>query len=513
MKRNSYTLLLVFFTALMLGSCTKDFESINTDPTKGDNIDPGQQLAAAAYYLNGGRETGYPNLYLFMPRVQYIGGSWGMRTGSKYIRDDFYNERPWEIFYGKSIKQLADMITRCKDDASLVNYVAAGRILKVYIFSILTDCYGDVPYKQAGMAYYDKIYTPVYNTQQEIYSDFFQELAAANDQFDATKVPIGNDIVFQGSIDKWKRLGNTLRLRLGMRLSKIDPATAAKEVQAAVAAGVMKTSDDNFKVIHENFNFPDLRGNGLSQALQEDQTYNYTLGCSTFVDYMKKENDPRLSAIFINRDADGNDITALTNYITLPPGLYWWDAWGDYTAANGTVIPHGNKFCKINTPFYQFQASFLHVGYAETEFLLAEAAARKWTGDDANAHYQAGIRAAMKQLEMYPGMTPINGQLVDDFVTAHALDANKALEQINMQKWVALFPNGYEAFANQRRSGYPVLATIEDVGNESETGLKPFKRLFYPGTEAYNNTANYQDALNRIGGKNDWMKPVWWDKQ
>ena len=513
MKRNNYTLILVFFTALVLGSCTKDFDSINTDPTKGNSIAPGQQLAAAAYYLNGGRETGYPNLYLFMPRVQYICGSWGMRTGSKYIRDDFYNERPWEIFYGKSIKQLADMITRCKDDASLVNYVAAGRILKVYIFSILTDCYGDVPYKQAGMAYYDKLYTPVYNTQQEIYTDFFQELTAANNQFDAAKDPISNDIVFQGSIDKWKKLGNSLRLRLGMRLSKIDPGTAAKEVQAAIAGGVMKGNEDNFKLIHENFNFPDLRGNGLSQALQEDQTYNYTLGDSTFVEYLKREKDPRIGAFFINRDAAGNDITATTNYNPVPSGQYWWDDWKDSTFPNGKTIPQGNKFCKINTPFYQFQASFLHMGYAEVELLLAEAAARKWTADDANAHYQQGIRAAMKQLEMYPGMAPIDGQLVDNFVTAHTLIPDSALKQINMQKWVALFPNGYEAFANQRRSGFPVLANIVDVGNESETGKTPFKRLFYPGTEAYNNTANYQDALKRIGGKNDWMKPVWWDKQ
>ncbi|SEW42915.1 SusD/RagB family nutrient-binding outer membrane lipoprotein [Chitinophaga arvensicola] len=513
MKRNNYTLVLVFFTTLLLGSCTKDFESINTDPTKGDNIDPGQQLAAAAYYLNGGRETGYPNLYLFQPRVQYIGGSWGMRTGSKYIRDDFYNERPWEIFYGKSIKQLADMIERCKNDGKVVNYVAAGRILKVYIFSLLTDCYGDIPYKDAGLAYYNKTYTPAYNTQQEIYMDFFKELTEANAQFDDTKAPIGNDIVFQGSIAKWKKLANSLRLRLGMRLSKIDPATAAKEVQAAVTAGVMKTADDNFKMIHENFNFPDLRGNGLSQALQEDQTYNYTLGCSTFVNYLKGENDPRLPAIFINKDAAGNDITAKTNYFTLAPGLYWWDNWGDFTAADGTVIPHGAKFTKINAPFYQLNAPFLHMGIAETEFLLAEAASRNWIADDANTHYQLGIRAAMKQLELYPGMTPINGTLVDNFVAAHTLTPAKALEQINMQKWVALFPNGYEAFANQRRSGFPVLAAIEDVGGESETGMKPFKRLFYPGTEAYNNTANYQDALKRIGGKNDWMQPVWWDKQ
>ncbi len=95
----------------------------------------------------------------------------------------FSNDRIWEIFYGKSIKQLVDLIERCKQDTSLVNYVAAARILKVYIFSIITDTYGDVPYSEAGMAYYGKVYTPRYDRQQGIYHDLFRELADAVAQF------------------------------------------------------------------------------------------------------------------------------------------------------------------------------------------------------------------------------------------------------------------------------------------------------------------------------------------
>lgn len=509
MKLSRIFLLLTFIVA----SCTKDFEELNTDPTKGSSIAPGQQLTAAAYYLTGGRETGYPNLYLFLPGVQYVNGSWGMRSGTKYIRDDFYNERAWEIFYGKSLKQLTDMLERCREDEELVNYIAAGRILRVYIFSILTDCYGDIPYSQAGLAYYNKVYTPVYDKQEDIYKDFFKELDEAVLQFDASRQAIANDIVYDGVISKWKKLANSLRLRLAMRLSKIDAATAAAEAKLAIDGGLMESNDDNFKMIHESYNFPDLRGNGMSQALSEEYVYQYTIGCNTFVDYLKAENDPRLAAFFVNKDAEGNDITSKTNYLSIRPGLYWWDEWADFVADDGTVIPQANKFCVLNAPFYQLNASFLHMGYAETAFLLAEAIARGWATGDANTHYQNGIRAAMKQLEMYPGMTALNQQLVDDFVTAHTLDNTAAVEEINMQKWVALFPNGYEAFANQRRTGYPVLSAVEDVGGESETGRKPFKRLFYPGTEAYNNTVNYQEALNRIGGKNDWMVPVWWDKQ
>ncbi len=163
---------------------------------------------------------------------------------------------------------------------------------------------------------------------------------------DASQNPVGNDIVYNGNIDQWKRLANSLRLRLGMRLSRIDAATARNEVQAAIAGGVMQDGRDNFLVIHENAAYPDLRGNGYAQALLEEQTYLRTIGCSAFVNYLKREKDPRLGMLFVNRDDKGKDITALTNYLSIAPGLYWWDERADYTAPDGTVIPHNNKYCR-----------------------------------------------------------------------------------------------------------------------------------------------------------------------
>ncbi|WP_298733631.1 SusD/RagB family nutrient-binding outer membrane lipoprotein [uncultured Chitinophaga sp.] len=509
--KHRHLLRILLFAGLLPYACTRNFDAINTDPLRGKDIAPGQQLSAAAYYLNGGRETGYPNLFLFQPAVQYINGAEDMRAGSKYIRDDFANDRIWEIFYGKSIKQLTDLVERCRQDTALVNYVAAARILKAYIFSIITDTYGDVPYSEAGLAYYGKIYTPRYDRQQDIYQDLFDELAAAAAQFNPSQQALDNDIVYKGNIDQWKRLANSLRLRLGMRLTRIDAAMARKQVMAAIAGGVMHHHSDNFLVIHENAAYPDLRGNGYAQALQEAQTYLRTIGCSTFVNYLKREKDPRLGAFFVNRDEKGKDITAYTHYLPIPPGLYWWDERADYTASDGTIIPHNNKYCVISPPFYQLEAPFLHLSYAEVQFLLAEAAVRGWYNGNAQTLYRQGIRAAMQQLENYPGMQAISPQTIDSFVAAHPLLAENALEEINMQKWVAFFPNGYEAYANQRRSGWPVLAPITDIGGESETGGRIFRRLFYPSAEAYTNTRHYREAVDRMGGKDDWLQHVWWD--
>ena len=145
-------LLLVVF-----GSCTQNFNSINTDPTKGSTIAAGQQLTGAAYYLDGGRAVCYANLYVLQPFVQYLTGPWGMRAGGKYIRTT-YPDAVWTTFYGQSIKQLVDLIERNKSDSSQVNYIAAARILKVYIFSLLTDLYGDIPYSQAGEGYYSGVH-------------------------------------------------------------------------------------------------------------------------------------------------------------------------------------------------------------------------------------------------------------------------------------------------------------------------------------------------------------------
>ena len=508
--KKNYLPIVLLLLFILANSCTKNFDTLNTDPTKGSSIAPGQQLTGASYYLDGGRAVVYANLYVLQPFVQYMSGPWGMRGGSKYIRTT-YPDAIWTTFYGQSIKQLVDLIERNKADSAVVNYIAAARIMKVYIFSLLTDLYGDIPYSQAGLGYYQSIYTAKYDKQQAIYTDFFSELDQAVKQFDAAKDAIDNDIVYNGNIDQWKRLANSLRLRLAMRLTKVDLATAETQAKAAIAGGLMQSADDNFKMIHEAYAYPDLRGNGYAQALQESDTYLYSAGASTFVNYLKQNNDPRLPCYFVNQDANGTDITSLTHYISIDPGLYWWDNWGDFIAGDGTDIPQANKFSTINRSFKELQSSFLHMGYAEVQFLLAEAAYRGWASN-ASQYFQNGISAAIDQLNMYPDMTPVSASDKASYIAAHPLDAGKEIQEINEQKWVALFPNGYEAYANYRRTGYPVLGAITDVGLESETnGVLP-RRLFYPASEAYDNAANYNAALQDLGGSDNWLKSVWWDK-
>jgi len=297
--KKSYLPIVLLLLFILTSSCTKNFDSLNTDPTKGSSIAPGQQLTGASYYLDGGRAVAYANLYVLQPMVQYMSGPWGMRGGSKYIRTT-YPDAIWTTFYGQSIKQLVDLIERNKADPALVNYIAAARIMKVYIFSLLTDLYGDIPYSQAGLGYYLSIYTAKYDKQQAIYTDFFSELDQAVKQFDAAKDGIDNDIVYNGNIDQWKKMANSLRLRLAMRLTKVDVAMAETQAKAAIAGGLMESADDNFKMIHEAYAYPDLRGNGYAQALQESDTYLYSAGASTFVNYLKQNNDPRLPCYFVN---------------------------------------------------------------------------------------------------------------------------------------------------------------------------------------------------------------------
>lgn len=507
MKRYRWNILMI----LLLSSCTAGFEKINTDPKTKDSIPPGEQLTAAAYFMDGGREMGYPDLYIFQPMVQYLTGAEDMSRGGKYIRDEFYNNCMWENLYGKSLKQLVDLLENHKSDSALVNYLAAARILRVYVFSLLTDTYGDIPYSQAGLAYYNKIYTPEYDKQSDIYTNFFKELAEATAQFNPSREGIANDIVYNGDLDKWKRLAGSLRLRLAMRLTKVNAITAREQVRAALAAGVMQSADDNFRMLHDNYAYPDLRGNGYAQALLEDNVRQWVRGCSTFVEYLKAEKDPRLPTFFVNKDAGGKDITTITNYLSMKPGMYYWDDQEEYVSPEGVVIAAADKYCVLNQPFYQLDAPFLHMGYAEVAFLQAEAAARGWIPDDANNWYQIGIRAAMDQLKLYAEIGYIPDDTATAFVRAHRLTPGREIEQINMQKWVALFPNGFEAYANQRRSGYPVLAPITDMGNESQTDGIPPRRLFYPSTEAFSNTVHYQEALDRMGGTDDWLQHVWWD--
>ncbi|RYU91704.1 SusD/RagB family nutrient-binding outer membrane lipoprotein [Mucilaginibacter terrigena] len=529
---NKIIILLLTVTTVLV-SCKKfeDFGDLNTDPTKSSNLDPVNQLVLTQLRFSGELTINErTSIIMTMPLVQQIGGAYYTRYGFEYVKNRQYMSELWELGYPNDVLNIVDAVERSAKDPLKNNLNAMCRIMKVYIFARMTDLYGDIPYKQAGKGYLSGVVRPEFDSQKDIYDDFFKELTEASAQLDASKDNVSADIFYQGNIAAWKKFANSLHLRLAMRLSKIDPDKAKAEVQAAYAAGVFTSADDNCITRHADVqnSYADIRGNGVSVAINQYPDEGRPRICNTFLKAMSDANDPRLQYIardyWVNPDKPSErvDVTeqvkAQVGIIGVGPGKYNYD---DFLGAinvdlgGGRIVQVPNNGQKVQLANWMItnDAPYFHITYAETELLLAEASQR-WSlslGADAKTHFGNGVSAAMKQLALFKGGPVITDTQIANFKTDNPLAPGAELKAIDTQLWIALLLNGPEAYANWRRTGFPVLAPA--ITGESTATTTP-RRFEYPLTETEQNATNINKAIAAIpGGVDDWTARVWWDKQ
>jgi hypothetical protein len=533
MKTLKYLSLIVFILAFQ--SCTKDLQTLNEDPAGFTQIDAGYQLTTVQAGLSGDREdTWRYDLGIASPMIQHLGGSWWTQHGGMYQvveKSHWYSH--WETTYPRELKNIQDIVDKTANDPEQVNMNAAARILRVYIYAKLTDMYGDIPYSEAIKGFTERKFLPKYDKQEDIYADFFKELDEATKSLDASKAAISGDLFYNGNIDKWRKFGNSLRLRLGFRLTKVNLQEAQKQVEAAIAGGVMTSNSDITMTKHMPISYGggDLRGNGRSQVFKNEPVSAGFRLVSTLVDFMNNSNDPRLTIYggtylgdgIIGVSSNVIDITDDIEHIGTTPGAMAWNEWSDYgdiTDKNGNVlyVGHNFKFMQPSKYVSALDAPYFHFTYAEVEFLKAEAAARGWAGlSNPKDHFEKGVQASCEMMSFYPGAPAISQAQIDGLLQTYAAfptDFEGIMEAIHGQMWVNFFLNGEEAYANYRRTGYPVLVPFTSVEwySSGTNGVMP-RRFFYPESEAIQNPTNLQEALDRIGGKNDWLKRVWWDKE
>ena len=521
--------------AFTVSSCDDGFGDLNVNPTQSPDLEPAFQLTYNLTWLSTNRyEHWRTNFILTSCFIQHTAQTAGYFEGDKYTYGiPSYNAALWDAAYTREIKNLVDLIDRTKDDPSNANVYNAARITFVYAMSRMTDLYGDVPYFQAGRGAIDREFFPAYDEQSAIYADMLSTLASAVSGFDdGATVP--GDIFFGGDVAKWKKWGNSLRLRLGMRLSKVDAGTAQSEVSGAISGGVMESNDDIAMMTHN-----DQYSNGNSDVFAADKGMRLS---KTFTDMMISMGDPRLpifGAIYMDQatldtysipnavaapndnspvsfmvvDATSGD-NILANFMTDPTGLDGLPN-GTFGADLGDkekdrfIAPNYENLLPRNVPY-------LHQTYAEVEFLLAEAAVRDWGGSDAKTHYENGLRAMVEQMSLFPGSSAsiVAAANIDEFVTNNsngfeALSKDDQLKKIGEALWSSLYLDGYEAFAHWRRTGYPELVPVNADGNV--TGGTIPRRCHYPQSEAGNNKDNYLSAIGRMSDGDSYTSRVWWD--
>jgi hypothetical protein len=417
------------------------------------------------------------------------------------------------------VQNIVEVVTHTKTDTAQQNLYNIARIFKAFMFQRMTDMYGDCPYSQAGQGYLLGITAPVYDKQQAIYTDLLNELGDAASKLNVSVNTLKDaDLVYAGDAAKWKRFAYSEMVRVAMRLSKVDPTTAQKWVQAAVTGGVFTGNSDNAILKHQaaapNGAGSQVADGSGSVLAQIDNSAAHL--SKTFVDYLNATHDPRLSyfaTLIVDPSvlSDLGDNTA-SNQLGQPNGF---DVGGGATDISHASNWPGNqsKYSYVNRNTYsRTDAPTFFLTYAETEFLLAEAAQRGWiTGTSAATFYTNGVKGAMDQMGQVAkvGAAPATID-VNTYLAANPLTVGSELQIINNQYWVASFMDETEAWANWRRSGFPVLTPVNYPGNA--TGGTVPRRYVYSTVEAAANAANYNAAVSGLANGDKMTSRVWWDK-
>ena len=556
---------------LSTAACSDSYmEKLNTDDSKGSSIEPSAQLTTALLQTYG--DFGMMDTYrsYITGFTQHFAGGWNVSNygGSVHAQDD-QMRLVWDQLYGVSIKNIVDAIANSEDKP---NTNAALRIHRVYLMAMLTDIYGDLPCSEAGLGFISGIAYPKYDTQEEIYDFFFKELAECVDQLCTGSDHIGGDVTsMSGDAAAWRKYANTLRMRYAMRISEVNPTKAQEEFEKALnaAGGYITSSADDAYVIYTDGKFTlydgsrdlDFRVNALGEILYGQDPTSPTFVSSTFFNILQDNNDPRLYRIcrhYINTkrsetkpDREWNidvtdeviDYLDRANDVEHPcdPGAAWWNNWVNAPAV--TEIPtlermislypeagfDGSNFpARMMRPFLSIDFEMPDrpgalINSAEVEFLLAEAKLNGWNvSGSVEEHFKAGVKASIKwmndhYLQVADKISDAEiSTFIDGLINAGVLETN-AKEAINTQAWILHMMNPSEAWANLRRSDYPVLqdrtklAKFESDFTYDDNNLQTPTRLRYPILENQYNSANYKTAVERLGGSDDWHKRLWWD--
>lgn len=449
---------------IWLAGCQKDLERTNINPNEPTTVQPD-------YLLSNGIKSNVDT---------YWGSDATMETTLLYVQywakiqypePDTYKpattniQNVWNNFYAQGITDFTKL-AELGDTLHNPNYKAVGIIMRSWIFQVLTDLYGDIPYTQAGKI--DQYLTPVYDSQKVVYKGLLAELKGAVSIISPADNPIQGDSLLANNMNGWKKFANGLRSRIALRLADRDPE-AAKAVFAELAAEgnfLFTASDREAKLNY--LTSPNQNPVGRNRETRNDYRISKTV-----VDRLKALNDPRLS-IYAALPADTNTYVGVTNGLS-----------ADSASRLGFT-----KTSDVGAVFTATQAPAFVFTYAEQLFILAEAAQRNLISGNAADLYAQAIRASFKQYG-------ITGAQVDTYLAqpAVAYDASNYKKSIGEQKWLALFSEGLEAFAEWRRLDYPQLTpAYAGVLN----GKMPL-RLTYPSSEQALNGANYKAAVARQG--------------
>lgn len=516
----------LLFCSLVFGvlfGCTKDFDSINTDTNSLSSVGSNEYPYMFSYALM--TPTLSPdNFEVGEGTIASVYSQYFSQAAHSFPTDRYVVVQPWmpavwNPVYINAAPQLKTIMSNT-DPQSAENALAS--IWWVWMFHRITDYFGPVPYFEAASGKT----SVAYSSQESIYNDFFQRLASA---VDVLKKHIGEkpfgqyDLVYGKKADPvsaWIKFANTLRLRLALRVSKVSPALAKGEAEAAVAAGVMESiGDDAYmpknKVIYNEFN-------GLAVTAGWDDIRMSAAMASVLIGY----SDPRLSVYFQPAVATGK-------YSGVRNGLFTSEKIIDinsrlFNSNLGTRWTYWDLNINDWKTNYDVPQDIMHA--AEAYFLKAEGVLNNWNmgGGTSQSYYEMGIKTSMEQWGITNAATVnnyiqstatptalndyFNSPAVNDYPIKWSADATMQRKQVAQQKWLAVFPDGMEGWAEVRRSGLPELYHIIHSENPDIQPSQFIRRMTFLATEVQTNSAAVTNGVQLLNGPDKVTTPLWWDK-
>lgn len=506
-----FSILTIF--SILSYSCTKDYEEINTDKTTiataGDAEIPFLFSGAIAAIPWGDQVA--ENLFSAQ-YAQYFACNATYFPSDRYTMVSEWVQENFDPIYTLVVPQL-QVIMEKKDPASAETAIA--NIWWVYAFHRVTDYWGPIPYFSIG-----KGGTSVpYDAQDKIYDDFFKRLEEAAQILESKRSenPFGSfDLIYSGDVNKWIKFANTLRLRLAVRISNIDPVRAKTEAEAAYAGGVFTTSPEDDTYCPKS----PLDVNSISQM----SSWNEFRMSATMESVLKGYNDPRTSEYFLpavntgqfDGLRNGLSETQLGDPMNKPNA-------NSHVGPRWTSPDDGGVAGYLSTPANVMCA-------AEAWFLRAEGSVRGWNmGGTPKELYENGIKNSMIQwgitddliMQDYINSTSapiapddyLNSPPVTGIPVKFSMDEHEQLEQIATQKWLALFPDGMEAWADYRRGHFNKLYPVANSDNQDLTDPETqwIRRITFLISERQSNAEEVEKAVQLLGGPDKITTPLWWD--
>lgn len=522
--KNIQKIILFSVLNLFLLNCTDDFKKTDTNPYASDpkNIDAGEYFnqifnniyvfdPASTAQLQQNLNADLFSGYMTNPRP-FIAGA----NNGTYALVDGWNDKIFSVFYPSVMQNCQYIIDIAKDPAPVLYALAL--ILRVEGAHRVADTFGPIVYTKFG----ETTTTPEYDSLENTYHQFFKDLDEAIEVLDENSTDksfASYDLVYGGDLIKWIKFANSLRLRLSMRIANVDPSLSKTEAEKSLnhPTGVITANDENFYI----------EAGKINPLVTFNSSWNDTRMNASMESIMGGYEDPRLAVYFQPSDVVEGEYKGIRNGLPLLTG------YKDEQAQKKPYIGFsklGEMYDKDGTPITGMQL----MTASEVYFLKAEAALKGYNNaGDPKANYEEGIRTSLQQYgleaqanayisdavkkpkDYVDPVTSSNNITAQSSVTIawdNASSDEEKLEKVITQKWIAVFPDGQEAWSEFRRTGYPKIFPV--VSNQSNGTIDTdvqIRRLNFPIGERNTNPEQIEAATKLLKGPDNGGTRLWWD--